>query len=297
MAAPPPALFHGLQKPKPSLRDIERAQSYQTGVIHRRPYQSGFAGPTSSPLMESSLRFGNSLSNYFSGTNSKMAYRNRRYRPRRNRRRRGRRGIRRISRAVTLWPRQKLVKMKLAFYYSTITGTGTIAATAVKANSLNDPTGSLSAQLPLGLDQWAAMYQKYVVVGSKIWARCHNVSGTGSMMYGITLKNTASTLNDYTYYLESPMTRAKMLSSDVDHSSVGISYNAKRFWHVRKFHDAEDQHGAFSTTPGDPTDIAYYHLWVHDTSTSEAQTFEMVLTQEFYVLLFDPIVPARSSLA
>lgn len=295
MPVPPPALF---QHPKLSnqkkvpYKTVEMAQSYPR--YEPSVWRGNRFGDATEPPIGG---FGHNIEKYFSLRSRNSMFRNRRYRrPSIRRRNRRKRGIIRRSRAVSLWPRQKLVKMKMVYYYSAITGTGTIAVTAVKANSLNDPTGSLSAQLPLGLDQWAAMYQKYVVVGGKIWVRCHNVSGTGSMMYGVALKNTATTLNDYAYYLESPLSRGKMLTSDVDHSAVGLSYNAKRFWKVRKFIDAEDQQGAFSTTPGDPNDIAYFHLFAHDTSTSEAQTFEMVITQEFYVLLFDPIVPSRSSL-
>lgn len=208
-----------------------------------------------------------------------------------------RRRLIRRSRAVTLWPRQKLVKMVMSFGGQFTSGTGTINVTVVKANSLNDPTGSLTAQLPLGMDQWATMYQKYVVVGSKAYVRAHNQTSTGSMLYGISLKNTNVSLTNWQYYCETPLTVSKMLTADVDHSGLGSSYNAKRFWKVRKFMDAEDQQATLDpASPTDPTDLAYYHLWAQDVNQTEAVTYEFVVNIEYYVLVFDPIIPSRSSL-
>lgn len=298
--APPSLLFN---KPKTSnqkkvpYKEVEYVQSHPSGKYV--PYYPtgqlyGTRGATEPPI----AGFAHNVEAYrfFSKRSAKnnMPYRRR---PSRNRRRRNRRrGVIRRSRAVSLWPRKKLVKMRMVYTMASTTGAGTIQVYTIKANSLNDPTGTLTAQLPLGLDQWAAMYQQAIVVGGKIWVRMHSGSGTGSMMYGITLLNTATTLANHTYYMETPLTRSKMLSTDVDHSSVGMSFSAKKFFKVRKLMDAEDQHATFSTSPGDPTDLAYYHIWVQDTTAGEAQTWEAVVTQDFYVLLFDSIIPTRSSL-
>lgn len=214
------------------------------------------------------------------------------YRKRSNRRR----YKKKIPRAVSLWPRTKLVKFRTVTNWSGTSGAGGIVETPLKANSLNDPTGSISANLPLGLDQWAAMYQKYVVVGSKCLVRAHAGTVTGSLIYGISLLRSNSALSAFDYHLEQPLVRSKMLTADVDHSGIGLTYSAKKFWKFRKFMDTEDQHASFSASPGDPTNICYYVLWYQDVGKSEAVNVEGVLTMEFSVLLFDPIIPSRSSL-
>lgn len=202
-----------------------------------------------------------------------------------------------ISRPVpSLWPRTKLVKFRCVTSYAGTTGAGALVEVAMKANSLNDPFGTAGAQLPLGLDQWAGMYKKYAVVGSRCYARMHAGTVTGSCMYGISLLRTNTALSDYEYHLEQPLVKAKMLTGDMDHSGLGISYGAKKFFKFPKFMDREDLHGTFTTSPGDPSELCYYVLWFQDTGKSEAVLLEGVITIEFTCLLFDQIVPTRSTL-
>lgn len=213
------------------------------------------------------------------------------------RKRRIRRKGRRRTRVTNMWPKMKLVRFRVVSPWSVTTGAGSIGVGAFKANGLNDPTGFAGAAYPLGLKEWAAMYKSYCVVASKCWVRAHNVSSTGSVMYGLTLLNNATSLTSYSHYLELPITRGKMLSPDVDHSALGLSFGAKRFYKVKKFMDADELHGTMTATPTatDPTDLAYYHLWVQDTyAPTEVCTLEGTVTLEYTCLLFDSTTPSRS---
>lgn len=195
-----------------------------------------------------------------------------------------------------MWPLQKLVRFRVVTPFQISGAAGAITVGTLKANSLNDPTGFASAAYPLGFKEWAAMYKSYCVVGSRCLLRTHATAATGAVMYGINLLNTATTLTSYSHYQELPMTKARMLSADLDHSGLGLSYSAKKFWKIRKFKDAEQQHGTMAVTPSatDPTDIAYYHIWVQDTYGTDTATVEGTLTMEFVCLLFDPTTPSRS---
>lgn len=195
-----------------------------------------------------------------------------------------------------MFPSTKLVKFRVVESIAQASGAGAIQTFQFKLNSLNDPTGVLSASLPLGLDQWAAMYQRYVVVGTKVYLKAHAESVTGSIVYGLNIMQDSSALSNYKHYMEMPRTRSKLLSSDVDHSGLGVGWSLKKNEKVRKVKDAEDYHADFSTTPGDPTEIRYAHLWFQDVNSTSAATLEGVLTLEYVVLLFDPVSPARSSL-
>lgn len=221
----------------------------------------------------------------------------RRYRRRPRRYSRRRRPVRRIRSLSVMAPRQKLVKFRCV---NTLAVTNSTPANLYlhtwKANSLNDPFGADGAQLPLGLDQWAAFYQKSVVVASRVLLQVHNSSSTGSIIIGVNLRPDTTNLADAQYYREVPMVRSKILSPDMDHTGLGLSFGAKRFFKVRKFMDAEDQQASFSATPGDPTDLAYYHVWHQDLDKSNNYTVEIVATIEYICLLFDPITPSRSSL-
>lgn len=295
MAAPPPALFHGLQKPRPSLRDIERSQSYKTGIVHRKPYVSGFAGPTSSPLMESSYPFASSVSRLFSNSAVKMPIRSSLGRMRRNRRRK-RFGRQRRRRITTLWPRTKLIKVRMATATTITAAAGGASAGTyiIKANSLNDPFGTGGDSIGYGIDQWSNFYEKYTVVASKCWVRVHASAVTGSVSFGVALKdnNTAKTVD--LDYIEGPLSRTKMLSPDVDHTAVGISFKGKRFFRVRKWMDVADDYGASlggtagAPAPADPSNVAYYHLYGQDVSRADGATFDVIVTLEYVILLHDP---------
>lgn len=197
-----------------------------------------------------------------------------------------------------MWPRFRLVKFRCVNSNSIadLGATGAIFPKVFKANSLNDPFGTMGSELPLGLDQWAAMYQKYVVVASKFLVQFHNQSSTGALAVGCNLKNDNTTLSQMDHYRELPMVRSKILSPDVDHSGLGMSFRSKKYYRVNKFKDAENLHASFSTTPGDPTDIAYYHFWVQDLNKADSFNLEYVATIEYVVLLFDPVTPSRSAL-
>lgn len=213
-------------------------------------------------------------------------------------RRRGRRPMRRLT---NLWPKTHLVKFKVVTNFSqAVLEANSLTASiyTFKANSLNDPFGSASQNLPLGLDQWAAMYKKYAVVASTFYCKVHNVTSTGSVTFGVALRrpDESDTLANAGYYQELPMTRSKILSPDMDHAALGISYKAKKYWSVRKFHDAESLHGAFGLSPGDPSRLAYYQFYSQDTASGADYTLEGWFTIEYVCLLFDPVTPARSGL-
>lgn len=211
-----------------------------------------------------------------------------------------RRSFRRKRFPRELWPRQRLVRLKSSvsgsLYTSAGAWDGTNGFVAIKANSLNDPWAGESTALPLGTDQLAAMYQQYVIVGATIIIHAHASSLTGAARIGLALKNTATSLASADHYAESPMSQVKIVSGDVDVIALSSRYKAKKFWQVRKFQDAEDLQAAFSTTPGDPTKLAYWHLWVQDLNANEACTFEYQAYIIYDILLSDPIVPSRSAL-
>lgn len=217
------------------------------------------------------------------------------------RRTRSRRGGRRRMRRVTMqWPRFRLVKFKVVsqFTGSSTGGTGAIAQYVIQANHLSDPHTAMGGNLPLGLDQWAAMYSKYVVVKSTHYAKVHNVTSTGAISFGLTLRSPGeqSLLANAEAFLEQPITRSKILSPDVDHAALGITYSAKKYWHVRKFMDHDDLHATFGTSPGSPSKLCYVSFWFEDVNRANDFTVEGYFTSEYTCLLFEPVQPSRSTL-
>ena len=76
------------------------------------------------------------------------------------------------SRAVTsTFPKTKRVTLKYVEYFQNVPSVaGGAAGVTFRLNSLNDPNQSGVGHQPMGTDQWAAFYQKYTVISSKISA-------------------------------------------------------------------------------------------------------------------------------
>lgn len=183
---------------------------------------------------------------------------------RRTKRTRRRGKIRRVRRVPSLWAPSQLVKLRVVTAFtSTPDSAGQIKTYTLFWNTLNDPTSGLSQNLPLGLDQWAALYSRYCVVGARAFVKVHNVTSTGAVAYGLTSYEPGNTTapTSHEAALELPHTRSCILSPDMDHSGLGLSWSAKRAFKVRNLKDASELHGTLSTTPGSPASVARFYLW------------------------------------
>lgn len=213
------------------------------------------------------------------------------------RRRRGRRrGIirRRLPRALA--PARKVVRLKCVFESTLTCTSGALAYNAFKMFDITDPMGASSAFQPLGYDQWKTLYNKGVVIGVKVTSRVHN-KGTAGVMFGLTAmpENQSSTgLTLLNHYMELPQTKSRLLSPDVDHGIVSLRVNTGRHVAVKKLLDEDAFHVDLDGEVA-PTRDAWFHLWVQPIDKATTNSVEQVTTLEYLILLFDPIVPARSA--
>lgn len=218
----------------------------------------------------------------------------RRRRPAYRRRRAFRRYAKRRGRIPMMWPQSKLIRCRVVSGGSFSGNTGAIGVNTFKCNSLADPTGNFSSILPLGTDQWAGMYTEYIVVGARYIVDVHASAATGSVLVGLNVMRSATTLTTYGHYMEMPGAKTVMMSSDADRGRLVANFSAKKHFKVTNLKDVGHLKADYSTTPGDPTDLAYMHLWCQDTTGSETCTVDCVIRAEFIVLLRESVQPARS---
>lgn len=236
-------------------------------------------------------------------TRKKMPFRRRLFRRRRlTAPRRARRSTRtyksRYSRLPSLAiPSSKLVRFRQVFNVTSTGTSGAIVVNPIKANSLNDPSGTLNQTLPLSLDQWASMYSKYIVLGSKIKIRASTSAQTGPVTIGLHLTDNSTALTSHAHYRELPRTKVRSLTTTHNYATFGFTYSGKKFWKLSNIKDDSEQEATFSDTPGDPTDIAYYHLFFQDQNATDSATVDAIVELEFICLLTNPINLARSTLA
>lgn len=232
------------------------------------------------------------------GSTASTMVRTRRYRrtstKKRNRKRRGiiRRRIPRV-----LAPRQKLIRLRTVLDYPTLTSTnGALAAIACSMFDITDPFVGLATNQPLGYDQIKNFYNRAYVVGAKCTIRVHN-TGSVAIMYGVTpMPESAgtTTLTPFEHYAELPATKMRILSPDVDHGVLVSQVSTARHVHVSRLKDEDAFHVDLDNeTP--PTRQAYFHIWQQPLDKTTTTTANLVVSLEYLIAVYDPIIPARST--
>lgn len=119
--------------------------------------------------------------------------------------------------------------MRAVFASAFTSTTGTLAGQSLKANSLNDSGSGLTQILPLGLDQWAAQYQKYIVLGSKITLRASPTAYNGPAVVGIHLADNTTLLTTTSHYKSLPLTKQLIMTANKDYGRITMTYSGKKF--------------------------------------------------------------------
>lgn len=138
-----------------------------------------------------------------------------------------------------------------------------------RANSPYAPelTDVLGGQ-PMGYDQWASLFNQYVVLGSKITAYItyHNQHDTNPpMIVGIYLADDAAVPSwDWRGFVEAKKGTVRCLTpNQAKPVKVVSKYSAKKFFNVKDVKDNVDRIGA--GIGSNPTDEAVWILWGNST--------------------------------
>lgn len=212
--------------------------------------------------------------------------------------RKRRRGVikKRIPRAVQ--PYQKVVKGVIADTQNFACGSGAINALIVSHNALCDPIRGASTNQFLGYDQWKVLYERAIVIGTKLTAIFHNAGTQEPVYVGITKfypNEGTSALADYEHYVEHANTKYRLISQDVDHCRIFNKASTKKMFHLKNLKDNKEDYSVSLNTEANPTDQCYYHVWAqpHDKTTTTGVDVHIKL--EAIILLYDPILPDRST--
>lgn len=202
------------------------------------------------------------------------------------------------------FPSTTYVKMR---YVQTITLAPAFAGlfeTIFLANGLFDPYVPLGGHQPLGHDQWAQFYNKYVVYRSrcKVSYAVGNSPGIGSApILGIYLSaagsTTATTVNELqeqgksNYIQLSQTTNGNAVTMN---NSLYMTYNAKKWHNITNVKDADNLEASFGA---DPTDLTYFNIYYGNSSPTSGQAppnIEICVQIDYYVLCKDPKELAQS---
>lgn len=242
-------------------------------------------------------------------------YKRRRTYPRRSYKRSTRYGkrryFRRYSRVATrqnklAFSRSQVVKMRYVQSVQLNPNADSGAYIMFRANSPFAPLGLSSAGVayntshqPYGWDQWTAIYNEYVVIGSKITMTCvapnqtSPNSGSGIVALFLSDNNSAYsvTTNDgCTNMIETGRASYKQFSPNGSGKPTVLShkFSPKKFWNLSNLKDNVTRVG--SDIGSSPTEVAYFHcyFYTNDESVTTSAGPLCWITLDYIVMFTGP---------
>lgn len=185
-------------------------------------------------------------------------------------------------------PTTRIGKLKYAQVMSVTSTTGIMGEQRFSANNIFDPDVTGTGHQPMGHDQWAALFNHYVVLGSKITVNfCDADASTTPTHVGLYLSDgkTLSYTSGYEYIEARKGTYRLIVPNEGKNHRMVNRFSAKRFFNVKDVKDNLNRFGAASGAS--PTEQAYYHIWVQTLDTT-SNTIRCVVEIEYIVLYSEP---------
>lgn len=190
------------------------------------------------------------------------------------------------------FPTQKVVSLRYAECVGLNAGAGVIASYAFRANSIFDPNSTGTGHQPYAHDQWAILYNHYVVLGSKITVHASVSNTTGQYqangIVGIHLDDDGTLPGTTTQeMMELPRTKYSRVNlSSVSNKGVRVSknYSARRFHGIKDVKDNINRIGA--AVGANPTEQAYFVIWYGSTDSAEDSTSLALAVQIDYIIQY-----------
>jgi hypothetical protein len=166
---------------------------------------------------------------------------------------------------------------------------GAMVTGVIVANGASNPEGSgLIVSQPMGWDQWASLYNHYVVLGSKITVTfCPSTIAT-PVVCGVYLTDApASPYSSYSQFIEARKGTQKMMTPYAGPVSVISKFSAKQFFNVVDVKDNLDRLG--NTISLNPLEEASYVIWAQTVDkASSSPTIYATVTVDYTVSFSEP---------
>lgn len=181
-------------------------------------------------------------------------------------------------------------------YYCDVLSTGVAAssyATYTYQSSGFDPYVAVGGHQPMYYDQYAAMYQRYTVMGVAYYIECATDQATnGPLFITCTMNSDAATPTT----LSTARERTGTKETCVSHGYKGI---LKGYASVKKIFGAsgrtimtDDQYSALVTA--NPLRVAYLIFQIWNVSGTASVSIHLSVRLKYYVRFFDPTDPSPS---
>lgn len=178
-----------------------------------------------------------------------------------------------------------------------VTSTGGLLNTNQRflANGLFDPNVALGGHQPMGFDTWASLYNRYVVLGSKI--RCEvaldDVGQNGGMYAGIFLDDDGTAVyGSLTGLVEARKGSHVTCTNQRRPQYTSAKYSARQFHNITDIKD--NMYTIGSVVTGDPSDKAYYVVWGESVKSAQSNSYTALVIIDYIVEFSEPKDLAQS---
>jgi len=208
-----------------------------------------------------------------------MPYRNKKKTKRKTYRKRRRQSQRTAMTTPSGMPLARTTNLRYCDSITLNSTSGVLGRRLFRANSVFDPDYSGTGHQPMGFDQWALLYNHYVVKGSKITVTFRNNDGNNVSEFpsavGIYLSDSPTTsYTNYTSLVEARRGSHRMLQHFQTPKISGY-FSAKKFYNITNIKDNFSRLGA--TTGANPTEDAYYNVYYQALGTTGAISIDVVI--------------------
>lgn len=193
-------------------------------------------------------------------------------------------------------PQSQTVKLRYVDNFTVDPGAGVVGAHFMSANGIYDPNITGTGHQPMYFDQYAAIYQHYVVLGAKItaWASTTSTSNAVPRVWGIYLDDNAGALTSKvaSELMELPTTKYSFVNQGAAYGTFPVkklvhTFSARKFF---GFKDVKDNKGEFgSVVSSNPIDQAYFAIWAAAQNESDDPAAVQFMVEIDYIVQFSEL--------
>lgn len=170
---------------------------------------------------------------------------------------------------------------------------GIADSVVIHGNSLYDPIVAAGGHQPRGFDQLMALYDHFVVIGSKITVSFQATSIADNIYVGIAIRDSATTTTDFNDYMEGGNVVSKPLALiGATPTVLSIATSPRKFLGRSKVMADPELKGSAA---GNPTEGLYYHIFcAASDAASDPAAVDVVLNVDYSAIFIEPKVPTQS---
>lgn len=196
----------------------------------------------------------------------------------------------RINRQVG-FPKSKVYRLRYADQFSLTTPGVVNAFVEFRYSCINlfDPQVNLGGHQPLGYDQLALLYNRNVVIGSRIAVQALTLATTAPMVWGVYVRDSAVTSTaNYSGLIEQGKTQYRYAQGSLVGNAprpIRQTFSTKKWFGLANLKDNLDLVGAQFGAP--PVEDAHFLIWL-GTPLGSAATFTFQVSIDYFVVVSEP---------